>query len=59
VLKEGDVTRRSQSLAYGGAGFVNHFQDGPKGLEGVSGGGSGSVSELLQVSRGGKVNGLG
>jgi len=41
----------------GGGGFLNHFRDKPEGLEGVTCGGS--VSGLLQGSRGGKVNGLG
>jgi len=37
VLNEGEVSRRTQSLARGGAGVVNHFRAGPDGLEGVTG----------------------
>jgi len=37
VLNEGEVRRRSQSLAGGGARVFNHFRDGPEGLYGVSG----------------------
>jgi len=38
VLNEGEVIRWSQSLAGNGVGVVNHFQAGPEGLEGVTGG---------------------
>ena len=37
MLNEGKVSRRSQSLAWQGAGFVNHFRDEPEGLAAVTG----------------------
>jgi len=40
MLNEGEVGRRSQSMAGGGVGFFNHFRDKPKGLEGVTSGGA-------------------
>jgi len=38
VLKEGEIGRRSQSLAQNRAGVFNHLRVYPKGLEGVTGG---------------------
>jgi len=38
VLNEGEVSRRSQCLACGGARLVNHFRAEPDKLEGVTGG---------------------
>ena len=40
VLNEGEVGRRSQSMAGGGAGFFNHLRDEPEGLAGVTGSGT-------------------
>jgi len=40
VLNEGEVSRRSQCLAGDGAGFFNHFRDGPEGLVGVTASGT-------------------
>ena len=37
MLNDGEVSRRSQSLACGGARFVHHFRAEPDGLEGVTG----------------------
>ena len=38
VLNEGEIIRRSQSLAGSGVGVVNHYRAEPEGLEGVTGG---------------------
>ena len=38
MLNEGEVGRRRQSMARGGAGVFNHFWDEPEGLEEVTGG---------------------
>ena len=38
MLNEGEIIRRSQSLAGHGVRAVNHFRAEPDGLEGVTGG---------------------
>ena len=69
LLNEGEIIRRSQSLAGSDIGVVNHFRAGPEGLEGVTGGmlrpvgagwgplgGGGGILDSSGGSRGGKVD---
>jgi len=56
VWNEGEVGRRSQSVASGVVGFFNHLRDGPEGLAGVTGTGTSPVGAGWGPLRGARAS---